>query len=71
MFTNCHAVMKRSISMGREGADGVYIHDSKLLAMLIVFAVLLHCLICHQVHCTMRFSDPSSDVSEHKLYTSS
>jgi len=41
--------------MGREGADGVYIHDSKLFVMLIVFAVLLHHLICHQVHCVMKF----------------
>jgi len=57
--------------MVREGTDGVYIHDSKLLAMFIVFAVLLHHLICHQVHCVMRFCDPCSVVSEHKLHTSS
>jgi len=59
------------ISVVREGADGVYIHDSKLLVMLIVFAVLLHRLIYHQVHHTMRFCDPCSVVSEHKLHTSS
>jgi len=55
--------------MGREEAD-VYIHDSYLFVMLIVFVVLLHCLI-HQVHCATRFCDPCSDVSELKLHTSS